>query len=63
MDPTTFWEQAWPAAVIRCRRATNPPEAHQRRTAQRLGDAWHELDTGHYPILSHPQEITRLLLP
>lgn len=63
MDPTTFWEPAWPAAVIRCRRAANPPEAHQRRTAQRLGDAWHELDTGHYPILSHPQELTRLLLP
>src|SRR5438093_658598 len=29
MEPTTFWEQAWPATVIRCRRAANPPEHHQ----------------------------------
>lgn len=63
MAPTTFWEQAWPAAVIRCRRAANPPEAHQRRTAERLGAAWHELDTGHDPMLSQPEELTRRLLP
>src|SRR5207245_1861 len=32
----SFWSQAWPTTVIRCRRATNPPEAHQRvrRAAQ-----------------------------
>ncbi len=62
MEPTTFWEQAWPATVIRCRRAANPPEPHQRRTAERLGAAWHELDTGHYPMLSEPDALTRLLL-
>jgi pimeloyl-ACP methyl ester carboxylesterase len=63
MEPTTFWEQAWPAAmVIRCRRAANPPEHHQRRTAERLKAAWHELDTGHYPMLSEPEALTRLLL-
>ena len=62
MEPTTFWEQTWKATVIRCRRAVNPPEAHQRRTAERLGAAWHELDTGHYPMLSAPDELTRLLL-
>ena len=39
----------------------NPPEA-QRRTAERLKGAWHELDTGHYPMLSQPDELTRLLL-
>jgi pimeloyl-ACP methyl ester carboxylesterase len=61
MEPTTFWSQAWPATVIRCRRATNPPEAHQRRTAERLKAAWHELDTGHYPMLSEPDALTRLL--
>jgi hypothetical protein len=27
----------------------NPPEAHQRRTAERLKAAWHELDTGPLP--------------
>jgi pimeloyl-ACP methyl ester carboxylesterase len=61
MEPTTFWEQSWRATVIRCRRAVNPPEAHQRRTAERLKAAWHELDTGHYPMLSEPEQLSRLL--
>ena len=61
MEPTTFWKHAWNATVIRCRRAANPPEAHQRRTAERLKAAWHELDTGHYPMLSEPDALTRLL--
>jgi pimeloyl-ACP methyl ester carboxylesterase len=62
MEPTTFWDHPWVATVIRCRRAVNPPEAHQRRTAERLKGAWHELDTGHYPMLSQPEELTRLLM-
>jgi pimeloyl-ACP methyl ester carboxylesterase len=40
----------------------NPPEAHQRRTAERLRATWHEVDTGHYPMLSEPAELARLLL-
>ena len=63
MEPTTFWEQTWPGTVvIRCRQAANPPEHHQRRTAERLKAAYHELDTGHYPMLSEPEALTRLLL-
>src|SRR5262245_15637063 len=62
MDPTEFWEQAWKASVIRCKRARNPPETHQRRTAERLKATWAELDTGHYPMLSEPDELTRLLV-
>ena len=62
MELQDFWERPWKATVIRCRRAANPPEAHQRRTAERLKAAWHELDTGHYPMLSQPDELTRLLL-
>lgn len=62
MEPTTFWDHSWRATVIRCRRAVNPPEAHQRRTAERLKGQWHELDTGHYPMLSAPDELARLLL-
>ena len=61
MEPTRFWEQPWPATVIRCGRAANPPEHHQRRTAERLKAAWHELDTGHYPMLSEPEALPRLL--
>ena len=61
MPATGFWDQKWSATVIRCRQAANPPEAHQRRTADRLGAAWHEMNTGHYPMLSEPEELTRLL--
>ncbi|OLC56980.1 MAG: hypothetical protein AUH76_19925 [Candidatus Rokubacteria bacterium 13_1_40CM_4_67_11] len=53
MEPTTFWEHPWPTTVIRCRR---------RRTAERLKAEYHELDTGHYPMLSEPEALTRLLL-
>jgi pimeloyl-ACP methyl ester carboxylesterase len=57
----SFWNQQWAATVIWCRRAVNPGEAHQRRAAERLNAKWHELDTGHYPMLSMPEELTRLL--
>jgi pimeloyl-ACP methyl ester carboxylesterase len=62
MAPTTFWDQKWSASVIRCTRAVNPPESHQRRTAEKLGAPYHELDTGHYPMLSAPDALTRLLV-
>jgi pimeloyl-ACP methyl ester carboxylesterase len=58
----SFWSQDWPATVIWCRRAANPGETHQRRTAERLRAAWHDLDTGHYPMLSMPDALTALLL-
>jgi pimeloyl-ACP methyl ester carboxylesterase len=58
----SFWSQKWQASVIWCRRAQNPGEAHQRRAADRLGAKWAELDTGHYPMLSMPEELTQLLL-
>lgn len=56
-----FWAQKWPSTVIWCRRATNPGEAHQRRTAEWLRAKWFELDTGHYPMLSMPDDLTALL--
>ena len=62
MELKDFWDRAWKAGVIRCRRAANPPEAHQRRTAERLKAPYTEMDTGHYPMLSKPEELTRLLL-
>jgi pimeloyl-ACP methyl ester carboxylesterase len=62
MELDGFWSQPWSATVIRCRQSVNPPEPHQRRTAERLEAAWHELDAGHYPMLSHPEELARLLL-
>lgn len=62
MELKDFWDRSWKASVIRCRRAANPPEAHQRRTAERLKAPYTEMDTGHYPMLSQPEELTRLLL-
>ena len=61
MELKDFWDRPWKASVIRCRRAANPPEAHQRRTADRLRAPYSEMDTGHYPMLSQPEELTRLL--
>ena len=58
----TFWDQSWTASVIYCRHSVNPPEPHQRRTAEALKASWHELDAGHYPMLSHPEALTALLL-
>jgi pimeloyl-ACP methyl ester carboxylesterase len=57
----TFWDQDWDAHVVFCHQAENPGIAHQRRAAERLKAHWHELDTGHYPMLSMPDELTQLL--
>ncbi len=56
-----FWSMAWVALVVRCTQSANPPEAHQRRTWQRLGANWAQLETGHYPMLSAPTELAALL--
>jgi pimeloyl-ACP methyl ester carboxylesterase len=57
-----FWSMPWQTSVIWCRRSANPPVAHQRRAAETLGAAWHELDTGHYPMLTEPEALARLVL-
>jgi pimeloyl-ACP methyl ester carboxylesterase len=56
-----FWDQPWNASVIWCKRSSNPPQAHQRRTVDRLKGRWHELDTGHYPMLTEPAALARLI--
>jgi len=58
----SFWSRTWPATVIRCRRSANPPEAHQRRTAEKLNGKYLELDAGHYPMLSDPDLLVPLLM-
>ena len=57
-----FWTMSWEASVIWCKRAQNPGEAHQRRTAEKLSAPFMELDTGHYPMLSEPEKLTAMLL-
>ena len=56
----SFWDQTWSAQVIYCRQSANPPQSHQRRTADSLGASWAELDTGHYPMLSAPDQLSAL---
>ena len=57
----SFWQQKWDASVLWCRRSANPPKAHQERAAQALGARWHELDTGHYPMLTEPAALARVI--
>jgi pimeloyl-ACP methyl ester carboxylesterase len=57
-----FWSQPWNASVIWCRKSSNPPLAHQRRACETLKGRWHELDTGHYPMLSEPGALARLIV-
>lgn len=62
VDLKDFWSRQWNADVLRCTHSFAPPEAHQRRTAERLGGSYAEIDAGHFPMLSHPAEITQYLL-
>lgn len=57
----SFWEQKWDAVVIYCPQAQNPGKPHQERCAKKLGARWHEIDTGHYPMLTTPDELARLI--
>lgn len=57
-----FWEMPWKASVLYCSQAVNPGEAHLRRGADKLGASWHVIDTGHYPMLSTPDELVNVIL-
>ncbi len=62
VDLPRFWSMPWQGArVVWCRRSQNPPVAHQRRLQAALGASWHELDTGHYPMLSEPTALAGLI--
>jgi len=58
----SFWNQKWDADVVYCPQALNPGEAHQRRCADKLGARWHVIDTGHYPMLSKPDELMKVMV-
>ena len=57
-----FWQMPWKATVLYCSRAPNPGEAHLRRGADKLEADWHVIDTGHYPMLSTPDELVEVIL-
>ena len=53
-----FWDSDWSnSTVVYCKHSENPPEPHQRRTAEALGARWIEMDAGHYPMLTHGDEL------
>jgi pimeloyl-ACP methyl ester carboxylesterase len=62
VDLHAFWSQTWQVDVLNSTQSPNPPGAHQRRTAEKLGGTYQEIDAGHYPMLSHPEEIAEYLL-
>ena len=57
-----FCDQIWDASVIWCKQAGKPGETHLRRCAEKHGAKWHELDTGHFPMLTMPDQITKIIL-
>lgn len=62
VDHREFWSRKWVVDVLRCAQSPLPPESHQRRTAEKLGGTYAEINAGHYPMLSHTNEIVRYLL-
>lgn len=56
-----FWDMPWQASVLYCSGAPNPGEAHIRRSADKLKAKYHVLATGHYPMLSTPDELSRII--
>jgi pimeloyl-ACP methyl ester carboxylesterase len=57
-----FWQKKWNASVIWCKQAGRPGVEHQRRAAEALSAKWFELDTGHFPQLSMPDELSGIIL-
>jgi pimeloyl-ACP methyl ester carboxylesterase len=53
----SFWEKKWNASVLYCTGAPNPGRSHIERCAQKINGRWHQLDTGHYPMLSAPDAL------
>ena len=58
----SFWTETWDADVIYCLQAPNPGRRHLERCAEKLGARWHEIDTGHYPMLTTPAELACVLM-
>ena len=62
MEDFGFWQHEWAATTIFCNKSPNPGGPHQRRAAERLKSKWLELETGHLPFLSAPDELAAMLL-
>ncbi len=56
-----FWDMPWKASVLYCSGAPNPGEPHIKRSADKLKAKYHVLKTGHYPMLSMPDDLTKII--
>ena len=57
-----FWDEKWDASVLYCSGAPNPGEPHIKRSADKLKAKYHVIKTGHYPMLSTPDELTKIIV-
>ena len=57
-----FWSLEWQATVLYCTDSVNPPKSHQERAANTLRAKWRELKTGHYPMLSEPDALAKIIM-
>ena len=57
-----FWSLKWQATVLYCTNSVNPPKSHQERAANTLSAKWRELKTGHYPMLSEPDALAKIIM-
>jgi hypothetical protein len=62
LDLRGFWSRSWNATVINCVLSKNPSTDHVRNYSNKLNAKYIEIDTGHWPMISHPEELARLLL-
>jgi pimeloyl-ACP methyl ester carboxylesterase len=58
----SFWDRSWKSTVLYCSGAPNPGEPHLRRGAERMNAGWHVIETGHYPMLSTPDQLVNVIL-
>ena len=56
-----FWNQDWKASRIWLKQPRRYGVGNQRLAAKKLKAKWFKLDTGHFPQLSMPAELTRVI--
>ena len=56
-----FWQGGWPVTIVRCIQSENPPESRQRHAAARLNAEWCELSSGHFPFITCPDALARII--
>ncbi|MBN1664353.1 MAG: alpha/beta hydrolase [Deltaproteobacteria bacterium] len=62
VDLQVFWSKTWNATVINCTLSKNPSTAHVRQYSDKLQAKYIEMNTGHWPMVSRPEELAQILL-